>query len=136
MSLTLPSVLQFFHDYGPVLLPVGVWLAAFVVRHIPGNRFGQLKTLAAQVVQSVEQQSNGAFTNEQKYEAASKGLTLLAARFGYRVNEAEVRLLIEGAVAEFKSLKLSTSAVPSADAGFSQVVPTQTAVAPDGVAAA
>lgn len=128
MSLSLTTILQFLHDYGPLLLPFGVWLAGVVVRHIPSKRFGQLQTLAMHTVKSVEQQSNGAYTNEQKYEAASKGLTLLAARFGYRVNDAEAKLLIEGAVAEFKTLAPSTSVVPSSVAGFPvQVVPTQTA---------
>lgn len=112
MNVSLASVLQFFHDYGPLLLPVGVWLLSFIIRHLPSNRFSKLQQLAAKVIPAIEQQANGTYTNEQKYEAASKALTLLAARFGYRVNEAEVRLLIEGAVSEFKSLKSSTSAAP------------------------
>lgn len=130
MSVT--SILMFFQDYGAILIPVGVWLLAWLVRHLPSKRFAQLKQLASHVVPAIEQQANGAWSNEQKYEAASKALTLLAARFGYRVSDAEARLLIEGAVAEFKSLAASTSVAPSyppSDESVPQDSPTQIGVA-------
>lgn len=109
--MNLFSILVMLQPYSPILLPVAVYLVGLLVRHLPSNRLGKLQKFALTAVRSAEQQSNGAFTNEEKYNAAAQGLSLLAARFGYHVNAAEAKLLIEAAVAEFKTPTGVTSVV-------------------------
>lgn len=134
MNLSLSSILSFFQSFSPILLPVGAYLIALVIHHIPGTRLAKLQQIASTVVPAIEQQANGGWTNEQKYNAAAQAVNLLAAKFGYRVNPAEVKLLIEGAVAGFKSLESSTSVLSASSTAQSASMasaptdaPTQTA---------
>lgn len=125
--MTLSNILTFFQSYSPILLPLSAWVISLIYRHIPSQRFAKLQQIASTVVPAVQQQANGGWTNEQKYNAAAQAVNLLAAKFGYRVSEAEVKVLIEGAVAGFKSLTASTSAAPAfaAPVAAGQDSPTQ-----------
>lgn len=82
----------------PVIAPFVGWGFMRLSSMLPANRRQELSALAELVVHGVQQQSNGGWTNDEKYDAASQALVQLAAKAGYKVSLTEVRLLIESAV--------------------------------------
>lgn len=109
MNFSVGDAISLLGILSPLLFPLAAALVGRVVALLPQNRQAQLQAAATIVVHGVEQQSNGGWTNDQKLNAAQQGLSLLAARFGYKLSEDEARLFIESGVALMKLASGATS---------------------------